>query len=76
MTWTEVLRLAAEERELLVLDMCARALSESRDTMLHAEVTAAVPTVVELCAALDAHGVPVPHEVESDPVVQFRLAHA
>ncbi|MCW5658220.1 MAG: hypothetical protein KIT60_10990 [Burkholderiaceae bacterium] len=76
MTWTELLQLAGGERELRVLDLCVCALSDSGDERLHAEVAAAVPTLAELCALLDQHGVPVPRGAEPEIVIQPQFVHA
>ena len=75
MQWTELYELAgAGSQRWLLLDLCARALSDSTDVVLHAEMTAEVPTLAKLCAALDAHNVPVPPAVETQVVASYRLA--
>jgi hypothetical protein len=64
--WTELYQLATDARcDLYAMDACVSALAESRDASLHGWVTAEVPTARALCAALDAHSVPVSAEVEA-----------
>jgi hypothetical protein len=64
-TWTELLAQAAHsaERAQLVLDSALVAASAAGNAALDAEITALLPTTVELCAVLDAFGVRVPGEV-------------
>jgi hypothetical protein len=64
-TWTELLAQAAHstERAQLVLDSALAAAFAAGNATLDAEITALLPTTVELCAVLDAFGVRVPGEV-------------
>jgi hypothetical protein len=74
MTWTELCRLATPSRcESLVLDACIDALARSHNPWLHACVAAQVPTLEALCAALDAHRVPLAYEVEARILMPFRF---
>lgn len=50
-------------RSQLVLDHALRALGTCRNAGLHAAVTAEIPTLQSLCAALDVYAVPVPNGV-------------
>jgi hypothetical protein len=63
--WTELLAQAAgsAERAQLVLDSALAAASAVGNAALDAEITAVLPTALELCAVLDAFGVRVPGEV-------------
>jgi len=64
-TWTELLAQAAHsaERAQLVLDSALAAASAAGNAALDAEITAVLPTTLELCAVLDAFAVRVPGEV-------------
>jgi hypothetical protein len=64
-TWTELLAQAAHsaERAQLVLDSALAAASAAGSAALDAEITAVLPTALEMCAVLDAFGVRVPGEV-------------
>jgi hypothetical protein len=64
-TWTELLAQAAPsaERAQSVLDSALAAASAAGNAALDAEITALLPTTVELCAVLDAFGMRVPGEV-------------
>jgi hypothetical protein len=64
-TWTELLAQAAHSagRAQLVLDSALAAACAAGNAALDAEITALLPTTVELCAVLDAFGVRVPGEV-------------
>ena len=74
MSWTELYRLANEARcDLLLLDSSLAALSQSKDAALHARMTAHIPDAEALCAALDEHAVPTPHEVEARIVMRHRF---
>jgi hypothetical protein len=75
MTWTELCRHAAHTRsELLLLDSGLEALGRSSDAWLHASMAATVPTLENLCALLDAHGVPVASGLEAQVLMPFRFA--
>jgi hypothetical protein len=56
MQWTELLRLATGE----MLDMCVLAIRENCDSTLHAEMTAAVPTLERDSAPCSINNVSVP----------------
>ena len=74
MNWTELCGLATQSRsEPLVLDSCIDALARSHNPWLHACVAAQVPTLEALCAALDAHRVPLDYEVEARILMPFRF---
>ena len=74
MKWTELYQLAADARcDLYAMDACVNALAECRDAGLHGWVTAEVPTARALCAALDAHNVPVSAEVEAQVAMRCGL---
>jgi len=73
--WIELYEIAAEVRcDQFALDTCVRALADSRNASLHAWVAAEVPTERALCAALDAHGVPVSGEVEAQVAMRCGFA--
>jgi hypothetical protein len=73
--WTELYQRAAEARcDLFVMDASVGALADSRSASLHAWVTAELPTTSDLCAALDAFGVPVSDQVEAQVAMRCGLA--
>jgi hypothetical protein len=75
MTWAELCRQATRSRrELEVMDAGLKALAESSNTWLHAQVTSEIPTLETLCAALDAYGVPLSYDVEARVVMPYRFA--
>jgi len=90
-TWTELLAQAADPAQSqFVLDVALAAVVASHSCALDAVITAEVPTLLGLCAILDAHGVPVPAQsvaalfshVEAPPLdglaplpQDLRLAH-
>lgn len=74
MTWSDLYRLASDARcDLLLLDRCLMALSQSQDPALHAQMTAEIPSAETLCMALDRHGVPAPYDVEAQVVMRYRF---
>jgi hypothetical protein len=63
-TWTELIAQATDPlHSQYVLDVALAAVAATRSAALDAAITAEVPTPLGLCAALDAHDVPVPTDL-------------